>query len=104
MVQLAAQDRFLSHYVEKEFEKLVHTISQRIANYLERRGLIQRDMENSYLNLSVDDEDSLLHLQGASVSYRIAIGLITVKKYLPCKPLHKATKMNMVSWQNQPDP
>ena len=40
----------------------------------ERRGLIQRDMENSYLNLPVDDEDSLLHLQGASVSYRVAIG------------------------------
>ena len=37
------------------------------------RGLIQRDMENSYLNLPVDDEGSLLHLQGASVSYRIAI-------------------------------
>ncbi|WP_181901542.1 succinylglutamate desuccinylase/aspartoacylase domain-containing protein [Thalassotalea euphylliae] len=51
----------------KELEKLVHTISQRIANYLERRGLIQRDMENGYLNLPVDDEDSLLHLQGASV-------------------------------------
>jgi hypothetical protein len=32
------------------------------------------DMENSYLNLPVDDEDSLLHLQGASVSYRIAMG------------------------------
>lgn len=51
-----------------------HTISQRIANYLERRGLIQRDIENSYLNLPVDDEDSLLHLQGASVSYRVTIG------------------------------
>lgn len=31
-------------------------------------------MENSYLNLPVDDEDSLLQLQGASVSYRIAMG------------------------------
>ena len=58
----------------KELEKLVHIISQRIANYLERRGLIQRDMENSYLNLPVDDEDTQLQLQGASVSYRIAIG------------------------------
>lgn len=58
----------------KELEKLIHTISQRIANYLERRGLIQRDIENSYLDLPVDDEDSLLHLQGASVSYRVTIG------------------------------
>lgn len=31
-------------------------------------GLVQRDMENSYLNLPVDVEDSLLQLQGASVS------------------------------------
>ena len=49
--------------------------SHRIAQYLEKVGLVQRDMENSYLNLPIDDEDSLLQLQGASVSYRIAMGL-----------------------------
>ncbi|MCP3865908.1 MAG: IS91 family transposase [Aestuariibacter sp.] len=54
--------------------ELVHTISQRIAKYLEKVGLVERDMENSFLNLPVDDEDSLLQLQGASVSYRIAMG------------------------------
>jgi hypothetical protein len=54
--------------------ELVHAISQRIARYLEKVGLVKRDMENSYLNLPLDEEDSLLHLQGASVSYRIAIG------------------------------
>lgn len=51
--------------------ELVHTISYRIAQYLEKVGLVERDMENSYLNLPIDDEDSLLQLQGASVSYRI---------------------------------
>ena len=54
--------------------ELVHTISQRIAKYLEKVGLVERDMENSFLNFPVNDEDSLLQLQGASVSYRIAIG------------------------------
>nr|WP_238526886.1 transposase [Glaciecola nitratireducens] len=54
--------------------ELVHIISQRIARYLEEVGLVERDMENSFLNLPVDDEDSLLHLQGASVSSRIAMG------------------------------
>jgi ribosomal protein S27E len=54
--------------------ELVHTISQPIAQYLEKVGLVERDMENSFLNLPVDDEDSLLQLQGASVSYRIAMG------------------------------
>jgi hypothetical protein len=53
---------------------LVHSISQRIAKYLEKVGLVERDMESSFLNLPLDDEDSLLHLQGASVSYRIAMG------------------------------
>jgi hypothetical protein len=43
---------------------LVHTISQRIARYLEKVGLVERDMENSFLNFPIDDEDSLLHLQG----------------------------------------
>jgi hypothetical protein len=33
---------------------LVHTISQRIASYLEKVGLVVRDMENSYLNLPID--------------------------------------------------
>jgi hypothetical protein len=52
---------------------LVHTISQRIARYLEKAGLVVRDMDNTYLNLPIDGEDSLLQLQGASVSYRIAL-------------------------------
>ena len=43
--------------------ELVHTISQRIARYLEKVGLVERDMENSFFNLPIDDEDSLLQLQ-----------------------------------------
>ena len=31
-------------------------------------------MESTYFNIPGDDEDSLLYLQGASVSYRIAMG------------------------------
>lgn len=53
---------------------MVHTISHRIVRYLEKGGLVVRDMDNTYLNLPNDDEDSLLQLQGASVSYRIALG------------------------------
>jgi hypothetical protein len=36
--------------------ELVHTISQRIARYLEKVGLVERDTENSFLNLPLDDE------------------------------------------------
>ena len=61
-------------------EALVNTISQRIAQYLEKAGLIQRDIDNTYLDLPINDEDSLLPLQAASVSYRIAVGADTGKK------------------------
>lgn len=51
-------------------EERVNTISHRLAQYLEKAGLIQRDMDNTYLDLPIDDEDSMLQLQAASVSYR----------------------------------
>ena len=47
-----------------DMARLVHIISQRIARYLEKAGLVVRDMDNTYLNLPIDDEDSLLQLQG----------------------------------------
>lgn len=71
---------------------LVHTISHRIAKYLEKVGLVQRDMENSYLNLPIDDEDSLLHIQGASVSYRIAIGPQQGQKVFTLQTLPASTE------------
>jgi len=58
-----------------ELNKLVHTISHRIARYLERQGLLVRDMENTYLQLDTPDDDPLQNLQGHSISYRIAMGL-----------------------------
>ena len=70
-----------------DMETLVNTISHRIAQYLEKTGLIQRDMDNTYLDLPIDDEDSLLHLQAASVSYRIAVGSDTGKKVFTLQTL-----------------
>jgi len=75
-----------------EMVELVHTISQRIARYLEKAGLVQRDMENSYLNLPVDDDDSLLQLQGASVSYRIAMGPQQRQKVFTLQTLPASTE------------
>ena len=45
-----------------DIDTLVHTISHRIATYLEKAGLIQRDIDNTFLDLPMDDEDSLLLL------------------------------------------
>jgi ribosomal protein S27E len=75
-----------------DMERIVNTISHRIAQYLEKVGLIQSDQENTYLDLPIDEDDSLLQLQAASVSYRIAVGADAGKKVfslqtLPAKDL-----------------
>jgi len=70
-----------------DIERLINTISHRIAQYLEKVGLIQRDIDNTFLNLPIDDEDSVLQLQEASVSYRIAIGKDAGKKVFSLQTL-----------------
>ena len=53
---------------------VLHTISQRVASFLERRGILERDEGNSYLNLDGLDEDPMQELHSHSVTYRIAMG------------------------------
>jgi len=58
----------------QELTTLMQKISERIANYLERQGLLVRAMDNSYLSYDNLDEDVLSQLQGNSITYRIAVG------------------------------
>jgi hypothetical protein len=53
---------------------LNYTISHRVARYLERQGIMERDEENSYLQLDGIDDDSMQQLMGCSISHRIAVG------------------------------
>jgi hypothetical protein len=48
--------------------------SHRVARFLEKRGFLERDAENSYLTLEPDDDDAMVQLQGHSITYRIAVG------------------------------
>jgi hypothetical protein len=57
-----------------ELNTLVHTLSRRIARCLEKRGLLERDTENTWLTLEEGDDDVLTQLHGHSVTYRIATG------------------------------
>jgi hypothetical protein len=57
-----------------ELSTLADTLSQRIARFLERKGLLERDAENSYLTLEPSDEDAMAALHGHSITYRIAMG------------------------------
>jgi hypothetical protein len=59
---------------QEELAQLVHTISHRVARYLERPGILERDEESSYLQLDGIDDDPMQQLIGCSVSYRIAVG------------------------------
>jgi len=59
---------------ERELDQLLHTISRRVAGYLERQGLLERDEENSYLQLDHLQEDPMQQFIGHSVTYRVAIG------------------------------
>ena len=59
---------------QQELVALVHTISHRVAGFLEREGILERDEQNSYLNLEEGEEDPMQQVLGCSVSYRIAIG------------------------------
>jgi ribosomal protein S27E len=58
----------------KVLELLVQIISQRVGRYLERQGLLVRDIENSYLALESTDASTMDDLLGHSISYRIAVG------------------------------
>jgi len=53
---------------------LLHQISERVARFLERRGILEKDEDNSYLTLGGLEEDPLLDIHTYSVTYRVAIG------------------------------
>ena len=51
--------QYVSAPLSDELTSLVHTISHRIACFLERQGILERDMEQSYLTLEEDDDPAL---------------------------------------------
>ena len=80
-----------------ELTALVQRISVRMARMLERRGLIQRDQDNTYLDLDGMDPDDMSELQGYSIRYRIAVGKQKGQKALtlqtlPAKPEQESTQ------------
>jgi len=69
---------FAFHYNKaptvEQLTEVLHTISQRVASFLERRGLLERDEDYSYLTLEGLDEDPMQDIHSHSVTYRIAMG------------------------------
>lgn len=57
-----------------ELQALVQRIAERIGRMLEKRGLIERDVENAWLSGEMAPARSLDDLIGYSITYRIAVG------------------------------
>jgi hypothetical protein len=58
----------------QDLKKVLHKIIERMVRLLEREGLLERDMEHSYLTVDGIEDDVMHHLQGSSITYRIAVG------------------------------
>lgn len=76
----------VNHHRAADIVNLAHKMSIRIARYLERVGLIESDVENSYLAEGVLNNEMGEH-QGYSVNYRIAIGSQKGKKVFALQTL-----------------
>ena len=57
-----------------ELTRLTQTLAHRIGRYLERQGLLERDVENSYLAGEAMEAGPMEQLLGSSITYRIAVG------------------------------
>jgi hypothetical protein len=82
-VQRYGKPRFrrVSAPVKAELEALVRQIGERVGRHLERKGLLERDLESSYLTLDpCDGDDGMNALLGHSITYRVAVGPRTGQK------------------------
>ncbi len=77
----------------KELQVLLHSIAHRVARYLERQGLLERDADSSYLALENLDEDAsaMPDLYGHSITYRVALGPQQGKKVFSLQTLPPLT-------------
>ena len=80
-----------------ELEQLVYTISKRTGRYLERQGLLVRDMDNSYLALEPQGDTGLEGVLGSSITYRIAVGPHQGRKAFSLQTLPSAGSLEETS-------
>jgi hypothetical protein len=85
-----AQFHFNKAPIQEELEKLLKQIATRIVKHLEKRGLIQKDEEENYFLPS--NENAFDHIQGSSISYRIAVGKNKGQRALTLKTVSNKEK------------
>ena len=70
-----------------DLDSITHQIAHRVSRYLEKAGHLVRDAESAYLDLQTDDDDAMVNIVGASISYRLAFGPNAGKKALTLQTL-----------------
>jgi hypothetical protein len=70
----ATRFRWVKAPTRDELSQLTHTLAQRMARFLERQGLLERDAEHSYLAAAPAQEGPMDQLLDHSITYRIAVG------------------------------
>ncbi len=63
--------RWLRAPTSAELTRLTQTLALRIGRYLERQGLLESDVENSYLTGDAFEAGPMKQLLGSSITYRI---------------------------------
>ena len=63
-----ARFRWVKAPTGQELTQLAHIIAHRVGRFLERQGLLERDVENSYLSGDAVDEDPMSQLCGHSIT------------------------------------
>jgi len=58
----------------EDLDVIAHTIARRVSRFLEKAGYLVRDAESEYLDLMQDEEDAMVAIVGASITYRLAFG------------------------------
>ena len=70
----------------RELDKLLTSLVQRVVRFLERRGLIQRDEDQAFVSLN-SAPLAMDQVQSSSITYRIALGKNKGQKALTLKTL-----------------
>ena len=79
--------RWVKAPTSAELSQLADTIARRVGRFLERRGLLERDAENSWLAGDDIDDDPMNSVLGHSITYRIAVGPNAGRKVMTLQTL-----------------
>ena len=85
-----------------DLDSITHQIARRVSRYLEKAGYLVRDAESAYLDLQTGDDDAMVNIVGASISYRLAFGPNAGRKALTLQTLPTSDTEDLRSLVTEP--